>query len=74
MELLMVSNRTTSVEHLVGSTPCLINEKAQISWLEDWLIPLDIQVRVDIKYPRTFGHPICTGEARGRRPNHLNAL
>ena len=39
MELPTVSNRATSTEHLAGSTPCLIKEKAQVGWLKDGLIP-----------------------------------
>ena len=74
MELLMVSNRATSIEHLTGSTPCLIKEKAQVGWLKDGFIPLNIEECVSIKFLRTFGHSICTGKARGGRPNHLNAL
>ena len=74
MELPTVSNRATSIEHLAGSTPCLIKEKAQVGWLKDGLIPLNIQKCVSIEFLRTFGHSICTGKARGGRPNHLDFL
>ena len=74
MELPTVSNRAASTEHLAGSTPCLIKEKAQVGWLKDGLIPLNIKEYVSIKVLRTFGHSICTGKARGGRPNHLDLL